>query len=126
VAAAGTYAAQGPQAPPANARPNLQFHNLLSLSGSKIVWDVRNAGPETLYSNDPVGYVEVWSGPTTVFTSPTLVAPYDIYPAGIQRFEFDLSTAGLPNGPVTARVEMTSLASDLIDLWHDSGVFSVV
>jgi hypothetical protein len=125
VVAAGTFAAQGPQAPPANPKPNLRMHSELSLSGTKILWDVRNAGHEALYANEEVGHVEVWSGLTTIFRSPMLLAPYDIYSLDVRRFEFDLATAGLPNGPLTAQVELTSLDGDILDFEHAGGRFSV-
>jgi hypothetical protein len=124
VAAPGTYAAQA-QAAPANPQPRLTMHSKISLSGTKIVWDVRNAGYGDLYANDDVGHVEVWSGLTTVFKSPTMTAPYDIYSLDVRRFEFDLATAGLPDGPLTAQVELTSLLGDILDVVKAGSTFSL-
>jgi hypothetical protein len=124
VAAAGAFKAQGPAQAPGNPQPRLMFHTQPARSGSKIVFDVRNAGAGDVYANDPVGDIEIWEGVTTVFTPPAIVAPSDIYSLDIRRIEVDLAGAALPDALLTAVVTLPGMVIGSVDFEFAAGTFS--
>jgi hypothetical protein len=122
VAAPGTFA----QAAPAQGQsvPSLRFHSQPRRSGSKVVWEVRNAGLGDLWAGSPVADVEVLDGMMLAFTAPPVVAPNDIYSLQIQQFEVDLAGAPLPVGLLTALVTLPGMVIGNFDFWFDGAVFS--